>query len=94
MAVCVPFPESGDGVPRGGPRARAPRRGDQPTSDASSLAETSASPKLYIYGYDPLRLPRGVHTLVTGPAGSGKSTAVTCIALTLALQGEPRAVAV
>ncbi|GDX83691.1 hypothetical protein LBMAG42_55020 [Deltaproteobacteria bacterium] len=85
--MCVPVPESRDGVPYGAPGARAHRRRYHPTAGVSSLLQNASSPKLYTYGYDALRLPAKVYMLVTGPAGSGKSTLATSIALTLALQG-------
>ena len=85
--VLLPVPASRDGVPYGQPGARPHRARRQPTIPLQTLLRTHRTPSLTCWGYPGLRLPLQVAMLLSGKPGSGKSTAATVMALSLALRG-------
>lgn len=84
-----PVPVSKDGIPYGANGARPHKARRRPTVALEQGLRTATRPKLHDFGYEALQLPLDVNMIIQGPAGGGKSTLGTVLALTLALRGEP-----
>jgi hypothetical protein len=78
-----PVPVSRDSVPYGAPGARPYRERRKPVINLVDLFKNAYQPRLFQFGYPPLRFPLDVSVIVSGPPGGGKSTGCTAMAMGL-----------